>query len=277
MKNIGGNIVNKARGLFINTKTNKIVARSYDKFFLLGQYDYCTLDKFTPPFTVYKKYDGFLGIIGYDEESDSILYCSKSTLAPWGDYANLFKSKIEPLIKNEEELKYFLREGNCSLVFECIAPKEDEHIIKYDTDKLVLLDVVYNSIKYQIYEYFGYIHIMTKELFDGIEVKKRLGTYSALNISYLKDFKGEGWVIEDKYGNMFKLKTYEYEVGKILRNIKDTYTKIRETTNGHDVGCPSKEKIIARYCQYYSKNVVDEVVNQVPSIIDEINGGYNYV
>ena len=42
-------IINHARGLFINIRTNKIVARSYDKFFLLDQYDYCTLDKFESP------------------------------------------------------------------------------------------------------------------------------------------------------------------------------------------------------------------------------------
>lgn len=264
-------IVNKARGLFINTKTNKIVARSYDKFFLLGQYDYCTLDKFTPPFTVYKKYDGFLGIIGYDEESDSILYCSKSTLTPYGDYANLFKSKIKPLIKDEEALKCFLYERNCSLVFECIAPKEDEHIIKYDSDKIILLDVVDNNIKYRKYEYANYTYFKAEELFDGIDIKEKLGTYPLLDIHYLKNFDGEGWVIEDKYGNMFKLKTYKYEVGKILRNIKDTYKKIKEKAFGHEIKCPSKDKIQSRYCQYYSDIVVKEVIKKVPDIIKEVN------
>ena len=266
-----GHIVNKARGLFINTKTYDIVARSYDKFFLLGQYDYCTLDKFTPPFTVYKKYDGFLGIIGYDEESDSILYCNKSTLAPWGDYANLFKSKIEPLIKNKEALKCFLYERNCSLVFECIAPKEDEHIIKYDSDKIILLDVVDNNIKYRKYEYTNYTYFRAEELFDGIDIKEKLGTYPLLDIPYLKNFDGEGWVIEDKYGNMFKLKTYQYEINKILRNIKDIYKKIKEKSLGHEIKCPSKDKIQSRYCQYYSDIVVKEVIKKVPDIIKEVN------
>ena len=71
---------------------------------------------------------------------------------------------------------------------------------------------------------------------------------------------------------MFKLKTYTYEIGKILRNIKDIYTKIKEQAGEHEIKCPSEDKIRLRYCQYYSDKVIDEVIRRVPDIINEING-----
>lgn len=268
------NIVNRARGLFINTNTNEIVARSYDKFFLLGQYDYCTLDKFTPPFRVWEKYDGFLGILGYDKETDSLLYCSKSTLAPWGDFANLFKSKIQPLIKDEEKLKEVLRDYNCSMVFECIAPNEDEHIIKYSKDKIILLDIVERTIEFNkvVLPY----HYITRSLFmDEVEMKRFVAQYNRLEDKTIKHLKGasfgEGYVIVDKHGKMFKLKTYEYEAKKLLRNLEEYYREIKEKAGEHDIACPSRKKIEQRYGQYYDKNVIAVLYEGVKDIIERVN------
>ena len=156
----------KARGLFINTNTNEIVARSYDKFFLLDQYSYSTIDNFTAPLVAYKKYDGFLGIVGYDRESDKIIFCSKSTIAPEGIFAELFRKKLEPQINDMEMLKEFLRDNNVSLVFECIAHKEDEHLIKYRGDYCILLDIVHNTIEYKNEEYMGDMWLKDMSLFD---------------------------------------------------------------------------------------------------------------
>ena len=264
-------VVNKARGLFINTKTKNIVARSYDKFFLMNQYDYCTLDKFTPPFRVYQKYDGFLGILGFDKNKHELVYCSKSTIAPYGIFANLFRVGIEPRIKDYQNFIKFMEENNVSFVFECVDPVTDPHIIKYNKEMMVLLDVVSNTMTYNkplIYEnYKG----LANEYFRNVIVKYYVGLYNELDIDNLKAQSGEGYVIEDAFGKMFKLKTYEYEIGKICDSIKQYYANAKMQAGEHLIKCPSADKIRQRYCQNYSPYVVENVVQKVPDIIKELN------
>ena len=59
-------ISTKARGLFINTKTNKIVARSYDKFFAVDERNETRISNLQNtlkfPMTAYLKENGFLGM-----------------------------------------------------------------------------------------------------------------------------------------------------------------------------------------------------------------------
>lgn len=63
----------KARGLFIDTKNYKIVARSYNKFFKVDERKETTLDSLKEnlifPVNFYLKYNGFLGILSvYNDE-----------------------------------------------------------------------------------------------------------------------------------------------------------------------------------------------------------------
>ena len=71
----------RARGLFINTETKEIVARSYDKFFNVNEMHNTKIDiikrKFAYPIKVYKKENGFLGIIGYDNSTDELVITTK--------------------------------------------------------------------------------------------------------------------------------------------------------------------------------------------------------
>lgn len=268
----------KARGLFINTHTNKIVARSYDKFFNLGQHECSTIYKFISPISLYKKYDGFLGIIGYDEEIDNLVFCSKSTIAPFGEYANLFERKIRPHIKDIEKLKDTLKEHNLSLVFECIAPKEDEHLIKYDKDMCILLDIVHNTIEYQNEPYSNVIWTV-QELFNGIMAKEFYCVYNTIenfidDIDTLKSHVGfEGFVAVDKNGKMFKLKTYEFEKLKFIRTQKDYYTTIKQKAGNHEIKKPDKYKFEKRYEQVYDRETIDEAYIEICNYIDELNIG----
>ena len=269
----------RARGLFINTYTNKIVARSYNKFFNLGQHECSTIDKFEAPITLYKKYDGFLGIIGYDEETDSLVFCSKSTIAPYGDYANLFESKIRPHIKDIKKLKDTLKEHNISLVFECIAPKEDEHLIKYDKDMCILLDIVHNTIEYKN-EPYSNVGWVVQELFNDIIAKEFCGVYTTTenftnNIDTLKSHIGfEGFVAVDNNNQMFKLKTYEFEKLKFIRTQKDYYTTIKQKAGNHDIKKPDKDKFEKRYEQVYDIQTIDEAYKEVCEYIDTLNLTY---
>lgn len=270
----------RARGLFINTHTNKIVARSYNKFFNLGQHECSTIDKFEAPITLYKKYDGFLGIIGYDEETDKIIYCSKSTITPYGEYANLFESKIKPHIKDEQELKEYLKDYNISLVFECIAPKEDNHIIKYNEDKCVFLEIVHNTIEYKNELYKSSMWNLVFDEFKDIIAKEQICKYETIdvftnNIDTLKSHVGfEGFVAVDKYNNMFKLKTYEYEKLKFIRTQKDYYFSIKQKAGSHNIKYPDIKKFENRYEQVYDRDTVNEAYAEVCKYIDTLNLTY---
>ena len=267
----------KARGLFINTNTNEIVARSYDKFFLLNQYSYSSIDNFTAPLVAYKKYDGFLGIVGYDRESDSVVFCSKSTIAPEGTFAELFRKKLTPQINDMETLKEFLRDNNVSLVFECIAHKEDEHLIKYREDYCILLDIVHNTIEYKNEEYMGDMWQKAMSLFDTTVIyKEKKYTYYSINaftddIDTLKSHWGiEGFVFVDANNHMFKLKTYLFEKLKFIRSQKAYYDTVKEHTEGR-LEVPDREKFRNRYDDKYDSQTVDEVYEIVCAYVQELN------
>ena len=267
----------KARGLFINTNTNEIVARSYDKFFLLNQYSYSSIGNFTAPLVAYKKYDGFLGIVGYDRESDSVVFCSKSTIAPEGTFAELFRKKLTPQINDMETLKEFLRDNNVSLVFECIAHKEDEHLIKYREDYCILLDIVHNTIEYKNEEYMGDMWQKAMSLFDTTVIyKEKKYTYYSINaftddIDTLKSHWGiEGFVFVDANNHMFKLKTYLFEKLKFIRSQKAYYDTVKEHTEG-SIEVPDREKFRNRYDDKYDSQTVDEVYEIVCAYVQELN------
>jgi tRNA splicing ligase len=80
------------RGLFVNTNTFEIVARSYEKFFNINEREDTELNfiknKFNYPVSVYVKENGYLGILGYDSENDKLIFSSKASLD--NDFAKWF-------------------------------------------------------------------------------------------------------------------------------------------------------------------------------------------
>jgi predicted kinase/predicted MPP superfamily phosphohydrolase len=91
-------ITTKARGMYVNKDINKIVARSYDKFFLVGQrfetQKEVIADQFEFPVYVYQKYDGFLGILGYDETIDDFVIASKSVMSGALNYESSYADHL---------------------------------------------------------------------------------------------------------------------------------------------------------------------------------------
>lgn len=222
----------KARGLFIDTVNGKVVARSYDKFFNLNERAETKLDmlqfKLKFPVTAYVKENGFLGLVSYNEEQDDFFICSKSTLE--GPYAQWMRQIFLDTVKRPEELKQYLKEHNVTLVFECIDPVNDPHIIKYDYPKVVLLDVIKNQLTY---EKLPYSQLCDFEKF-GFEIKRKaavLNSWSEFyswytdvsNDDYLFDGKEiEGFVVEDSSGFMFKLKLSYYSFWKHMRSVANS-------------------------------------------------------
>lgn len=223
-------ITTKARGLFVNVNTGKIVARAWDKFFNIDEVtetQYTNLKKNMEPFPVaaYVKENGFLGIVGYNEENDSLFISSKSTNA--GDYAGMVKNVLEEIGFNFDKAKEICKENNISLNFEIIHPQLDPHIIKYEKPSAILLNAVYNEFDYRNIAYSNLLE-MGKELNVPCKVEaETFGNwqefsdwYSEIEGNYEYTFNGkpvEGFVIECPNKFMFKIKTEYYKVWKKMR------------------------------------------------------------
>jgi predicted kinase len=235
----------KARGLFVHTESNEIVARSYDKFFNLGELSLTTFDSLRHnlkfPVNVYVKENGFLGIVGYDRRRDELLISSKASSA--NEFAMWFKEILSETV-DMTELKKIASTG-VSLVFEVIDPVNDPHIIGYDMRKVVLLDVIKNEI-----EFDKYSDSETRTVAAGLgcEVKRAhrvLENWLEFQVWHqevsVPGYKlggsedVEGFVIEDSRKFMTKIKLEYYSFWKFMRSVKDR----------HFAGKPALEKVLA--------------------------------
>ena len=225
-----------ARGLFLDTKNEKIMARSYEKFFRIGETRETELialkSKLKFPVNAYVKENGFLGIVSYDYNNDDLFIASKSTNK--GDYVEYFKKLLEPY---REKLLNLFRALNksedpdtYSFVFECVDQENDPHIIKYDKSDIYLLDVVYNDLEFKTLPYWR-----LKELAETIGCKVKTEAYTIKDWDEFRDlytraqdedfkYNGnyiEGFVFVDQNGFMTKLKTGYYTFWKFMRGVAD--------------------------------------------------------
>ena len=218
-------ILVKARGLFIDMQNYKIVARSYDKFFNIDEIESTKLENLSTmkfPVTAYKKENGYLGILSVYE--DKLLFCSKSLIENKKGFAYEFHQCFNSLNIDEEQLKNFLLENNCSMLFEVIKPDFDVHIIDYPQEKLVLLDIVDNKIETNIWPY-GKLVQVAKQF--NLSVKEKLYDFTTYEEFYnfickerlTIDNKIEGYVFVDMNGFMVKYKTVYYTFWKAIRSI----------------------------------------------------------
>lgn len=232
---IWNNITTKARGLFINTNTNKIVARSYNKFFNIEEREETRIDRLRTtlkfPVSAHVKYNGFLGMLGYDGESDNLIITSKSALD--SEHAGWFKS-ILLKDRNENKLKEYLKENNCSMVFETLDPINDPHIIKYNEQQVILLDVIKNDLKFQKLEYPELVKVGEQFNFKVKELAYTFSTWYEFDkwINEIQEYNWkyngeqiEGFVICDQNNFMAKIKLREYRQWKQLRNILEKVQK----------------------------------------------------
>lgn len=220
----------KARGLFINTTTGKVVARSYQKFYNINERPETKFNilqqKFKFPVTAYVKENGFLGMVSYNEETDDFFISSKSDIL--GNFAGYMKNAFYINVQNADKLKELLKEKNITLVFECVDMLNDPHIIKYDKSHLFLLDIIKNDMNYEKYPYSDVL--MVAEMF-GFEPKKRaiqLNNWNEfrnwyneiMDDDYLYDgHEIEGFVVEDSAGFMVKIKLAYYQLWKHMRTV----------------------------------------------------------
>lgn len=230
-------IVNKARGLFIDIETNEIVARSYDKFFTINENEEMELDTFskkiTYPIEGRLKENGYLGITGYISKTDELFLSSKSS--PTGEFADNFQEIFNNTLTKgqQEQMKHMMRDLECSFIFEVIDPVKDPHMVEYDKPKIVLLDVVRRSMDYEKLPYEDVVKVAEK---FGLEYAPRLltlpnekalkGWFNKASKDMSKEF--EGYVWQDAKGEMFKTKNPFYSFWKLMRGTKDAILREKE-------------------------------------------------
>lgn len=241
----------RARGLFFNTNTSDIVIRSYNKFFNVNEKEITKMGNLKRnlqyPVTAYVKYNGYLGLVGYDAETDRLIISSKSNIN------SPFSRWFEEILYNKftdnefEAIKEYIKQNNCTLVWEVIAPKHDSHMIEYFEDNMVLLNIVYNTLEFNQASY-GEVVSLAKDL--NVDYKRIAGVFN--NWQEFKswydevteeDYKYngeyiEGFVIEDKQGFMTKIKLSYYSFWKFMRGLVSEVAKKGYTTRTSALNTP---------------------------------------
>lgn len=261
------NITTKARGLFINTEEYKIVARSYNKFFKIGERKETQLETLQEtisyPVEFYLKYNGFLGILSL--VNNEFFFASKSTNT--GDYVEYFKNIFYKTFneKQREEIKEKLKNENATMVFEVMDPTNDAHIIKYDQEGLVLLDIIKNKINYEklsyeeLKEFAKKNNIWIKEcVYEANNKEEFMSIYKEItkeeyqfNNEYI-----EGFVLEDKKGDMTKTKTKYYEEWKYLR------TKMEKAVLNQEFHCKNKQDLENKFMEFLKNKYENKEVDK---------------
>ena len=235
-KNEWNELTCTARGLFVHN--DKVVCRSYNKFFNWDEIpetrDRTLEKKLQFPVFAYKKENGFLAMVSHF--NGELLVCSKSTInGEYVGYIQLALDKLSPQTKTQ--ILEYSQQNKVTLVFECVNPQDDPHIVKYDDMHLYLLDIVKNDFTYQKLPYDELKQIAVS---FGLEYKELVKTF--LSWDELWQFKKmqdksinpnsqdwhEGFVFEDVNGFMVKYKNPNYRFWKNLRSILERLQKDRE-------------------------------------------------
>lgn len=233
----------RARGLFINNETHEIVARSYDKFFNVGERPETQRETLPAqlqyPVTAYVKDNGYLGIVGFDRATDQLFMSSKSNPeSPFAEhFRSLFAAQLGPVAR--EKLAAFLRDQQYSAVFEVIDPVFDPHIVEYICPQLVLLDLIRNQ---PTVERLPYRELVEFGQQIGLSVKSQAAVFrDAKSLSGFMSacqrpdyrYRGqdiEGFVLEDSAGFMTKIKLPTYARWKAVRAARDRLLNMRAKT-----------------------------------------------
>ena len=232
-------VTTRARGLFVDIDVDKVVARSFDKFFAIGERPETSMDALKDtlkfPMAAYRKENGFLGICSYRKgECNNLFLASKSTNQ--GEYADYFRSIFNDTLSAYMQPQFadMLRAMNCSAVFEVIDPIHDPHIVEYDKYKIVLLALIKNDFNYTSISYW-----MVKEVarIYGFECKELVATINSWDdfVEFYEKAKAdpfiEGYVFEDNAGTMLKLKTDWYKYWKRIRSVIQAISKGKDLSS----------------------------------------------
>lgn len=261
----------KARGLFVDKKTGEVRMRSYDKFFNLGEQRETRVENLEKslvfPVKVAVKENGYLGIMSVVD--GQVVFASKTTDS--GPFAERFERIFNETVSKHDTdfLKSLLKKENASAVFEVISPTEDPHIIKYEKEEVVLLDILHNKLNlepdYQtISDRFKEVvkkntSIRTPNEFtihDDDTLWDTIALYSVDNCDI------EGFVVTDARGFKFKVKFDYYNFVKSLRRIMQVFRKCkRDGIEFNDRICKNDvQRMFVKFLDKYddgNKSIID--------------------
>lgn len=261
----------KARGLFVDRNTGDVKMRSYDKFFNLNEHETTKKDVLTKtlkfPVSVSVKENGYLGILSVVDNQP--VFASKSTDS--GEYAERFERIFkETISKNDFNILIsILKKYNASAIFEVISPNEDPHIIRYNEEHVVLLDIIqnklnldsdYNEISSELKEWLKEktSFIMPHEII--IDNSERLWDY--IQTHSVNDNDIEGVVVTDSKGFKFKVKYNYYLMVKSLRKVLEIFRKCKKN------GTEFNNKVCSNNLELSFLNFIEKEDDGVMSIID---------
>lgn len=283
----------KARGLFIDTVNNKIVARGYEKFFNINEQETSKLFNLKRLFdnktdtdvlvdelhginhevVAYKKYNGFLGILSY--YNDSLQFHSKSTNV--GEHVDYFKNIFYSQF-NQHQIDVItncLKNNPVSMTFEVVDVANDPHIIDEKETRVVLLDLIYNEVEFKKLPYDKLVEFAKNKLnlkeTEYKQIYTKFDSYRQLTEFYeqhkddrnLIDTDIEGVVIESgKF--MTKLKFSYYSFWKMMRTVADM------TMNGKSVELKKLYNATANYFYKFMKDKYDDKCIEYMKILEDI-------
>ena len=221
-KRIWNDVTIKARGLYKYIDSNEIAGRGYIKFFNINEKEDTKIENWVKdieyPVYVYKKYNGFLGIVFYNKTIKDLEYATKSTA-----YGKKYNIYIEELLNKEQKeyIKEISKKHNVTFLFECIHLKDNEHPVKAEKSEIILLDIVENTEDLFYKNGLAGNLFNRKELIDTIyNENDLLKTADYYNNSL--DIDIEGVVLQDKNNKMLKIKTIYYKTKKLIRAVSYT-------------------------------------------------------
>ncbi len=234
----------KARGLWLDTVKGKVTARSYDKFFNIGEREETRMDalqrRLCFPVSVYVKENGYLGIVSYNGYEDKLLVACKSTMdshfAEW--FGEMLRAKVSA--EHLEGMKEYIKEKDVSFVFECVDMEHDPHIIEYPESRLFLLDILHNEPETKKYSYEKLCAVAERFGLAPKEKACEIPDWQTF-FDWYRDIRREeyryqgrrteGFVAEDSKGYMVKVKLPYYQFWKQMRGVAREVAKKGSITN----------------------------------------------
>ena len=261
-----------ARGLFVNTHAEVIVARAYEKFFNVGERPETQPDALLGalryPVRAWVKENGYLGLVGFDPERDVLVFASKSSLT--SEFAQWLQQQFDQLVPlgtpAREQITAYLRSDNGkTLVFEVVEPVHDPHIINYDRPALILLDIVHNTVVFQTAKAIERAKIakligckvkqQARLIADAPALQAWLAELKSFDYRY-NDENIEGFVLEDSDGFMVKVKLPWYAFWRQMR------TQLEKLQSGKKTQAPSLEinrDLAAAFLEFMNQKSADEI------------------
>lgn len=240
------------RGIFFKDD-GEIVLRGYDKFYNLGQVKSTqdTIQSMTYPVIGYKKENGYLGMVSYDKDLDDFVFATKNTIitstTPKQDnhhYVELLRDMFYRTFnkKQQDLIKEIIMLNRVTFTFEVIH-HSDKHITTESEDKLVLLDIIINTIDFKVVtsKKLKSLHRYIRQLHDNrTELKchlKEIGISFKTPENFEKYINHdkenllgdtEGYVLYDQSGQMIKYKSIFYLFFKEVRNMLNRIERMED-------------------------------------------------